>query len=32
MKFMFEPLVNGVVENLCNKFTEKGIQYGFGGI
>lgn len=32
MKFMFEPLVNGVVEDLCNKFSEKGIQYGFGGI
>jgi 2-keto-3-deoxy-L-rhamnonate aldolase RhmA len=32
MKFMFELLVDGTVERLCNKFREKGIQYGFGGI
>lgn len=31
MKFMFELLCNGVVENLCNKFKEKNIIYGFGG-
>ncbi len=32
MKFMFELLSNGTVERLCNKFREKGIPYGFGGI
>lgn len=32
MKFMFELLSDGIVENLCNKFREKNIPYGFGGI
>ena len=32
MKFMFELLSDGIVENLCNKFKEKNIPYGFGGI
>lgn len=32
MKFMFELLSNGTVEMLCNKFKEKGVPYGFGGI
>ena len=32
MKFMFELLSNGTVEMLCNKFKDKGIPYGFGGI
>ncbi len=32
MKFMFEPLANGTVEKLCDKFRMKGIPYGFGGI
>jgi 2-keto-3-deoxy-L-rhamnonate aldolase RhmA len=32
MRFMFEPLANGTVEMLCNKFKAKGIQFGFGGI
>lgn len=31
-KFMFELLVDGTVERLCNKFKKKGIPYGFGGI
>lgn len=31
-KFMFELLVDGTVENLCMKFRQKGINYGFGGI
>jgi len=31
-KFMFELLSDGIVENLCNKFKNKGIKYGFGGI
>lgn len=31
-KFMFELLIDGTVENLCNKFNKAGIQYGFGGI
>jgi 2-keto-3-deoxy-L-rhamnonate aldolase RhmA len=32
MKFMFEPLVDGTVENLCKKINARGIPYGFGGI
>ena len=32
MDFMFELLADGTVEILCNKFKEKGIPYGFGGI
>lgn len=32
MTFMFEPLANGTVEMLCNKFKQRGIPYGFGGI
>ena len=31
-KFMFELLADGTVENLCEKFSQKGIPYGFGGI
>lgn len=31
-KFMFELLVDGTVEMLCEKFKAKGISYGFGGI
>ena len=32
MKFMFQLLIDGTVERLCNKFNEKSIPYGFGGI
>ncbi len=32
MKFMFEPLASGIVEELCEKFKKRGIPYGFGGI
>lgn len=32
MKFMFELLSDGIVEDLCYKFRKKGIPYGFGGI
>jgi 2-keto-3-deoxy-L-rhamnonate aldolase RhmA len=32
MNFMFELLVDGTVEMLCDKFKAKGIPYGFGGI
>lgn len=32
MKFMFQPLADGTVERLCEKFKQKGIPYGFGGI
>ena len=32
MKFMFELLTDGTVEDLCYKFRKKGIPYGFGGI
>jgi len=31
-KFMFELLCDGTVANLCYKFKDKGIKYGFGGI
>ena len=31
-KFMFELLVDGTVENLCCKFRQKNIPFGFGGI
>lgn len=31
-RFMFELLVDGTVEQLCEKFQKKGIPYGFGGI
>ena len=31
-KFMFSLLADGTVEEICNKFREKGIPYGFGGI
>ena len=29
---MFEPLSNGMVEQICAKFKEAGIPYGFGGV
>lgn len=32
LTFMFELLSNGVVEDMCKKFKEAGIPYGFGGI
>lgn len=32
LNFMFELLSNGIVENLCRKFRQNGIPYGFGGI
>lgn len=32
LKFMFEPLANGIVERLCYKCRDRGIPYGFGGI
>ena len=32
LSFMFELLSNGIVENLCSKFKQNGIPYGFGGI
>lgn len=31
LKFMFELLTNGVVENICSKLKNTGIKYGFGG-
>lgn len=30
--FMFELLTDGTVEKLCQKFEQKNIPYGFGGI
>lgn len=32
MNFMFQPLADGKVEQLCAKFKKAGIPYGFGGI
>lgn len=32
MDFMFEPLADGKVEEMCKKFAARGIPYGFGGI
>ena len=32
MKFMFQLLTDGVVEQLANKIKAKGIPFGFGGI
>lgn len=32
MRFMFELLTNGVVEMLCDKFRNRNIKFGFGGI
>lgn len=32
MKFMFELLCDGTVEELCYKFHKHGIPFGFGGI
>lgn len=31
MTFMFEPLANGMVADLCQKIGSRGISYGFGG-
>lgn len=31
MNFMFEPLANGMVADLCQKIGSHGISYGFGG-
>ncbi len=32
LKFMFQLLANGTVDNLIEKFKAKGISYGFGGL
>lgn len=32
MKFMFELLADGTVDELCGKMSENSIPYGFGGI
>ena len=32
LKFMFELLVNGTVEKICNKIKNYNIPYGFGGV
>lgn len=32
LKFLFVPLINGTVEKLIEKFKEKNLPYGFGGI
>lgn len=31
-KFMFEPLADGTVERLSEKFRQKGLPFGFGGV
>lgn len=30
--FMFELLIDGTVDNICDKIEKKGIRFGFGGI
>lgn len=32
LTFMFEPLANGMVEDICGRIGRAGIPYGFGGI
>lgn len=32
LKFMFEPLANGLVDNLAEKIKAAGLTFGFGGI
>ncbi len=32
LSFMFEPLTNGIVEDICEKIKRYNIPYGFGGI
>ena len=32
MKFMFQPLAEGIVESLANKIKSKNLEFGFGGI
>lgn len=32
MRFMFELLANGKIEELCRKMASAGIKFGFGGI
>lgn len=32
MKFMFQLLTDGIVDNLANKIKARGIPFGFGGI
>lgn len=32
MKFIFEPLANGLVESLSKRIKEAGITFGFGGL
>lgn len=32
MKFMFQLLADGTVDELCSKFKAKGLPYGFGGL
>ncbi len=32
LRFMFELLANGTVDEICGKIKETGIPYGFGGI
>ncbi|MBQ6714525.1 MAG: aldolase [Clostridia bacterium] len=31
-KFMFKPLADGTVESMANKFKNRGLKFGFGGI
>ncbi|MBQ8322881.1 MAG: aldolase [Clostridia bacterium] len=31
-RFMFELLIDGTVDRLCEKISKKGLPYGFGGI
>ena len=32
LTFMFEPLTNGLVEEICQKLSKNNIPFGFGGV
>jgi len=32
LDFLYEPLIGGIIEYLCQKFAKKKIKYGFGGV
>jgi hypothetical protein len=32
LRFMFEPLANGMLDDLCARVSRRGLAFGFGGI
>ena len=32
LRFMFEPLANGLVDNMAKQIKRKGLNFGFGGV